>query len=390
MNTMKLKELKQLVNTNEEFSIPTAAEEREWVRSGEISKLVNHSYHRIVKILDNNEYDKWREEDIISDLIILLYEYAANFSYQHPSYKTWIELKLLRNYNLKSVVEENLNVYKEVFVDKKYDEMMNRFMNSDELERYINEVKLTDREIKVLIHRFIYDHTLIETGNIIGATRERIRQIEAKALRKIRYKTIPYIYAEKARIRKILETRQKYEYESLKRIEKIRHLKSIEFNLRSAISSVELEFEGEYQIWNHEVLCRHINSIFRKLFIDFEGIIFNPTPRKEINPGCIILVFNMNNNGCKLNEKNIYQAVYSGSRTQDSYLILDHFKMDDYDQYSRTFREVFSEYFAIGNISLEKILKAIYDRDDIEYTITEELIDGKQEYTIKIYKVKKG
>lgn len=386
---MNLKELKQLVDTNEEFSIPTAAEEREWVRSGEISKLVNHSYHRIVKILDNNEYDKWREEDIISDLIILLYKYAANFSYQHPSYKTWIELKLLRNYNLKSVVEENLNVYKEVFVDKKYDEMMNRFMNYDELERYIKEVKLTDREIKVLNYRFIYDHTPIETGNRFSISRQRIHQIEAKALRKIRRKANQYIHAEEARIRKILEARQKYEYESLKRIEKIRHLKSIEFNLRSAISSAELEFEGEYQIWNHEVLCRHINSIFRKLFIDFEGIIFNPSPRKEINPGCIILVFNMNN-GCKLNGKNIYQAIYGGYRTQDSYLILDHFNMDDYNQYSRTFREIFTEYFAIGNISLEKILKAIYKRDDIEYTITEELFDGKREYTIKIYKVKKG
>ena len=377
---MKLKELKQLVNTNEEFSIPTAEQERKWVISGEISKLVNHSYHRIVKILDNNEYDKWREEDIISDLIILLYEYAANFSYQLPSYKTWIELKLLRNYNLKSVVEENLNAYKEVFVDKKYDGMMNRFMNYDELERYIKEVKLTDREIKVLIHRFIYGHTPIETGNIFGITSQRIQQIEAKALRKIRRKANQYRHSEEARIRKILEARQKYEYESSKKIEKIRHLKSIEFNLRSAISSAELEFEGEYQIWNHEVLCRHINSIFRKLFIDFEVTMFNPYPKKEINPGSIVLVFNSFNINLNLKNRNdIYQAVnrycYDVSRTSDSYLILDHFKMD-YDQFLDLgiINKVITHYFTIANISLE----------------TEELFDGKREYTIKIYKVKKG
>lgn len=390
MNAMNLKELKQLVDTNEEFSIPTAAEEREWVRSGEISKLVNHSYHRIVKILNDNEYDKWREEDIISDLIILLYEYAEKYSGNAQCYKSWIESKLIGNYKLKAVTEENLNAYKETLVDEKYEEMLDNSVVRVTLEGYIKKANLVEREKAVLYHRFYDNYTFEEVGEIIGVTRERIRQIEAKALRKIRYKTKPYIYAEEARIRKILEARQNYEYEYSKIIEKIQHRNFIEFDLRAAISSAELEFEGEYQIWNHEVLCRHINSIFRKLFIDFEGIIFNPTPRKEINPGCIILVFNMNNNIRKLNGKNIYQAVYGGSRTQDSYLILDHFKMDDYDQYSRTFREVFTEYFAIGNISLEKILKAIYDRDDIEYTITEELIDDKQEYTIKIYKVKKG
>jgi RNA polymerase primary sigma factor len=52
---------------------------------------------------------------------------------------------------------------------------------------------LTDREARVLQLRFGLDdgrtHTLEEVGIQFGVTRERIRQIEAKALRKMRHPT---------------------------------------------------------------------------------------------------------------------------------------------------------------------------------------------------------
>jgi RNA polymerase primary sigma factor len=52
---------------------------------------------------------------------------------------------------------------------------------------------LTQREQKILSMRFGlldgYSHTLEEIGNIYQVTRERIRQIEAKALRKLRHPT---------------------------------------------------------------------------------------------------------------------------------------------------------------------------------------------------------
>ena len=54
-------------------------------------------------------------------------------------------------------------------------------------------VSLSERERKILEMRFGlvdgFSHTLEETGNLYSATRERIRQIEAKALRKLRHPT---------------------------------------------------------------------------------------------------------------------------------------------------------------------------------------------------------
>jgi RNA polymerase primary sigma factor len=50
---------------------------------------------------------------------------------------------------------------------------------------------LTEREEKVLRMRFgieeKYDHTLEEVGKVFKVTRERIRQIETKALKKLRH-----------------------------------------------------------------------------------------------------------------------------------------------------------------------------------------------------------
>ena len=46
---------------------------------------------------------------------------------------------------------------------------------------------LSEREIEVLYYRFFRGFTLDRTGNEFGVGKERIRQVEAKALRKLRH-----------------------------------------------------------------------------------------------------------------------------------------------------------------------------------------------------------
>jgi RNA polymerase primary sigma factor len=68
------------------------------------------------------------------------------------------------------------------------DQLANLALLRDQIKEVL--VDLTERERKILSMRFGLDdnisHTLEEVGKVFGVTRERIRQIEAKALEKIR------------------------------------------------------------------------------------------------------------------------------------------------------------------------------------------------------------
>ena len=75
-------------------------------------------------------------------------------------------------------------------------------LNDDPLERRIDESELllamnfgllTDREKQVILMRFYDQKTLEECGEVIGTQRERVRQVEAKALRKLRHPKCSYI-----------------------------------------------------------------------------------------------------------------------------------------------------------------------------------------------------
>ena len=52
---------------------------------------------------------------------------------------------------------------------------------------YKSLITLSKREIRTLFYRFVEDLTLEQTGKEFGVTRERVRQTEAKALRKLRH-----------------------------------------------------------------------------------------------------------------------------------------------------------------------------------------------------------
>ena len=68
------------------------------------------------------------------------------------------------------------------------DQLANLALLKDQIREVMDD--LTERERKILAMRFGLDdniaHTLEEVGKVFGVTRERIRQIEAKALEKIR------------------------------------------------------------------------------------------------------------------------------------------------------------------------------------------------------------
>jgi len=89
------------------------------------------------------------------------------------------------------VGEEEDSVLSEFIEDEKTlspDQSVSRELLKDQIRQVLDE--LTDREKKILELRFgltnDVTHTLEEVGKVFGVTRERIRQIEAKALEKIR------------------------------------------------------------------------------------------------------------------------------------------------------------------------------------------------------------
>ena len=89
-------------------------------------------------------------------------------------------------YNLIPVINgENDDSYLRTNADEDYQEPK-KYYSPGIMEEVMNEV-LTERENKVLQMRYQWDMTLEEAGKECGVTRERIRQVEAKAIRKLRF-----------------------------------------------------------------------------------------------------------------------------------------------------------------------------------------------------------
>lgn len=74
-----------------------------------------------------------------------------------------------------------------------YEDPLEFICSESELLLAMNTGFLTAREKQVIMLRYYHQNTLDVVGTIIGTQRERARQIEAKALRKLRHPTCCYI-----------------------------------------------------------------------------------------------------------------------------------------------------------------------------------------------------
>ena len=127
-------------------------------------------------------------EDIFENIIEKIVNNGGLKSNNPDQYMYHLINSNIKKYN-KDLEAEN-NKITELVEDMYYTEdLIFDQIYKSELIMQIHEVlnTLTERERTVIKYRFYGPYTLEETGKRFGTTRERIRQIEAKALRKLRH-----------------------------------------------------------------------------------------------------------------------------------------------------------------------------------------------------------
>ena len=122
--------------------------------------------------------EKGIDADEIQDLCVIFLEnggrkYVPKWYLKEKAIKEEFEKELV------PFAEDNRDAiyYSEplVCIDELYDNL------------YKSLITLSKREIRTLFYRFVEDLTLAQTGSEFGVTMERVRQVEAKALRKLRH-----------------------------------------------------------------------------------------------------------------------------------------------------------------------------------------------------------
>lgn len=167
-----------------------------WIRQGITRTISNHS--RTVRVPVHVSEDINRMEKVFRNLTHKLGREPNLMELSKAS-----KLKYEKIYKLQRLAQKNISLEIPVgdginaksigdFVEDKTictpDENVFSQLRSEKLKKLIGA--LNDKEKQVIFMRFGFDEsqpkTLEQTGSILGVTRERIRQIEEKALQKIR------------------------------------------------------------------------------------------------------------------------------------------------------------------------------------------------------------
>ena len=151
-----------------------------------MQKIITYTTERALE--DANQYimdNDISDEDEKQNLYLAALEFcnARNNGYKY-SFSKFVDRpstkKMMDEFTVDAQEEQRVPI-EAIFYDSEY-----RDVNAaDKILYCINQ--LTDREEKILYERFVNQKTLREVGNIYNVTGDRIHQIEAKALRKLRH-----------------------------------------------------------------------------------------------------------------------------------------------------------------------------------------------------------
>ena len=151
-----------------------------------MQKIVTYTTERALEdanqyIMDNDISDEDEKQNLYLAALEFCnarkngYKYSFSKFVDRPSTK-----KMMDEFTVDAQEEQRVPI-EAIFYDSEY-----RDVNAaDKILYCINQ--LTDREEKILYERFVNQKTLREVGNIYNVTGDRIHQIEAKALRKLRH-----------------------------------------------------------------------------------------------------------------------------------------------------------------------------------------------------------
>lgn len=150
---------------------------------------VKERLHSIYEIVNDHKCEKCEQNRSCPNLLV---EAADRLQCSTSQVEVYI-----RYYQRAQSIEEMLDKDPFAFSDRgSFEADFLEYYNLKELKVTVNEVlkTLTSKEIRIIkMHMGLLDsdeHTLEEIGSVYGVTRERIRQIKAKALRKLRHPSL--------------------------------------------------------------------------------------------------------------------------------------------------------------------------------------------------------